>query len=537
MSVIEEPPSHACIVGAGAAGGLIARLLVDAGLRVVLLEAGPWYQDPWRDFAEDELAMRKTQWPESQYTITGTAARAGASGGLGVGGGTLVWTGAAFRLLDHDFTVLSRDGPVAGASVVDWPLGYQEMAPYYDAVEEHIGVAGAVGPWEPSDRKPYPHPPHGYHLHTTVLEAGFKRLGLRPHPGPVAILSRARPGREACCSCGFCVQGCRTGAMYSTATAEIPAALATRRLDLRPNAVALRVLTSADGTSAEAVEYVDTRDGTLRRQPAEVVVVATNTLEVPRLLLNSASPAHPNGLANDSDQVGRHFMAHPGAHCQGVFDHDMNPFEGFVLNHVCCLDYADTRPGSGFIRGFVMESYTVLPGALAASLPGEFWGSRLKNFMRRYRRTAGLFTIGEGLPVAENRVTVEPDRRDRWGMPQGHLHYDWHENDLRLLAAARAKSIEVLRAAGATDVVPQPYAQVHMMGTARMGRDPSSSVADTSGRTHEVENLYVAGGALFPTGAAVNPTLTILALAWRTAEAVARHLGAPSAATETGKTS
>jgi choline dehydrogenase-like flavoprotein len=326
--------------------------------------------------------------------------------------------------------------------------------------------------------------------------------------------------------------------MYSTGTAEIPAALATGRLDLRPNAVALRVLTSADGARAEVVEYVDMRDGILRRQPAEVVVIASNTLEVPRLLLNSASPAHPNGLANGSDQVGRHFMAHPGAHCRGVFDHDMNPFEGFVLNHVCCLDYAYTRPGSGFIRGFVMESFTVLPVALATSLPGDFWGSRLKNFMRGYRRTAGLFTIGEGLPVAENRVTVEPDRRDRWGMPQGHLHYDWHENDRRLLAAARAKSTEVLRAAGATDVVPLSYAQVHMMGTARMGRDPASSVVDTYGRTHEVENLYVAGGPLFPTGAAVNPTLTILALAWRTAEAVARQLGAPRAATAaTRKTS
>jgi len=183
-----------------------------------------------------------------------------------------------------------------------------------------------------------------------------------------------------------------------------------------------------------------------------------------------------------------------------------------------------------------MESFTVLPVAFATSLPGEFWGSRLKNFMRRCRRTAGLFTIGEGLPVAENRVTVEPDCRDRWGMPQGHLHYDWHENDLRLLAAARAKSIEVLQAAGATDVAPQSYAQVHMMGTARMGRDPASSVVDTSGRTHEVENLYIAGGAVFPTGGAVNPTLTILALAWRTAEAVVRHLRPPSAATETENT-
>ena len=204
----------------------------------------------------------------------------------------------------------------------------------------------------------------------------------------------------------------------------------------------------------------------------------------------------------------------------------MKPFEGFVLNHLCCLDFAHTQPDQPFIRGFVMESYTNLPLGRAASLPENPWGAPLRQLMRQYRRTAGLFTICEGLPTPDNRVTVDPERRDQWGRPCLHLHYDWHPNDEQLLAAARNRSVEVLRAAGATEVVPQPYAQVHMMGTARMGADPAASVVDTTGRTHEVDNLYIAGGALFPTGAAVNPTLTILALAWRTAETVAARLGA-----------
>jgi choline dehydrogenase-like flavoprotein len=342
----------------------------------------------------------------------------------------------------------------------------------------------------------------------------------------MAILSQARPGRDACCSCGFCMQGCRTGAMYSTAAAEIPPALETGRLDLRPNAVALRVLTSANGAAAETVEYVDTRDGAWQRQSAGIIILANNTIELPRLLLNSACTQHPAGLANGSGQVGRNFMAHPSAHCVGIFEEEMNPHEGFVLNHLCCLDFARTQPGLPFIRGFVMETSTSLPAGLASGLPGDYWGRRLKRLMRRYRRTAGLFTICEGLPSADNRVTGDPGRRDQWGLPQAHLHYDWHDNDVRLMGWAADKSAEVLRAAGTTEVIRQPQVQVHMMGTARMGRDPGSSVADSAGRTHEVDNLYLAGGALFPTGAAVNPTLTILALAWRTAEAVARRVGA-----------
>jgi choline dehydrogenase-like flavoprotein len=523
--VIEHEPADVCIVGAGAAGGLVARLLVEAGLRVVLLEAGPWYGDVRAAFAEDELGQRRIWWPEQQYVLTGSAARGRVNGGIGVGGGTLVWTGAAFRLFPEDFHVLSADGQLYGASLADWPIGYADLEPYYDAVEAHIGVAGAVSPWDPPGRKPPPLPPHGYHQHTVVLRRGFERLGLRTHPGPMAIASRPLAGREACCYCGFCIQGCRTGAMYSSATAEIPPALATGRLDLRPDSPALHVHTSGDGTRVAAVEYASRADGTRHLQSATAIVVAANTIEVPRLLFNSASAQHPRGLANSSDQVGRNFMSHPGAYCWGLFDEPMNPWEGFVLNHLCCLDYAQTQPDAPYVRGYAMETMTTLPVGAATGAAAHLWGAELKAFMRRYRNLAGLFTICEGVPTPTNRVTVDPAAPDAWGMPGAHLHYDWHPNDVRVVDVAAAKSIAVLRAAGAREAFRQPPTQVHMMGTARMGDDPLASVADSWGETHDVAGLYVAGGALFPTGSSVNPTLTILALAWRTAEAIARRAG------------
>lgn len=518
-------------MGAGAAGGLLCRLLAEAGLHVALLEAGPFYDQPHRQFDEDELRMRKIWWPEAQYRITGTAHRGRLTTGFGVGGGTLVWTGAAFRLFEDDFRVLSKDGEVAGASLVDWPLTYADMEPAYDAVEAHIGLAGVVTPWDAPGRRPPPQPAHGYHRHTTVLKSGFDRLGLRTSPGPVAIASQPLPNREACCACGFCIQGCRTGAMYGTAVAEIPYALATGRTDLRAESEALRIHTSDDGTRAEAVEYVDTSSGERHLQPARAVVVSNNVIETPRLLLNSATSAHPQGLANSSGSLGRNFMSHPGAYCWGVFEQDMNPWEGFVLNHLCCLDFAQTRPGQSYIRGFAMESMTGLPVGIATGFPPRLWGAEHKALMRRYRNLAGFFTICEGLPAAANRVTVEPERLDRWGMPQAHLHYDWHANDRKVLESAFAMSAKVLEAAGAREVLCQPAAQVHMMGSARMGEDAAISVTNKWGRTHDVPNLYIGGGSLFPTGSSVNPTLTILALAWRTAEAIVRDLAIPAEAT------
>jgi choline dehydrogenase-like flavoprotein len=230
-------------------------------------------------------------------------------------------------------------------------------------------------------------------------------------------------------------------------------------------------------------------------------------------------------------------MSHPGAPCWGLFDEPMTPWEGFVLNHLCCLDYAQTHPGVPYIRGFAIETLTPLPVGAATGPAAGLWGAALTALMRQYDHLGGLFTICEGMPTPANRVTVEPALPDGWGLPRAHLHYDWHPNDVRLMDAAAAQSLAVLRAAGAREVWRQAPAQVHMMGTARMGADPRDSVTTADGQTHDVPNLYLAGGALFPTGSSVNPTLTILALAWRTAEHVARGFGRGlQSATEPGTT-
>jgi choline dehydrogenase-like flavoprotein len=261
--------------------------------------------------------------------------------------------------------------------------------------------------------------------------------------------------------------------------------------------------------------------GEVHLQPATYVVVAANPIETPRLLLNSASKTHPNGLANSSDQLGRNLTTHPGAGAWGMFEHDMNPWEGFLINHISCLDYAQTRQEHDFVRGFVMESMTALPVNLVSVIAAGLWGADLKRWMRSYARLGGLFTCCEGLPVASNRVTLDHSSLDRFGLPRGRIHYDWHANDLRLIEQAGATSERVLRAAGAVEVFRQPPSQLHMSGTARMGRDPATSVTDAFGRSHDVPNLFVAGGSLFPTASSVNPTLTILALAWRTAQHIA----------------
>lgn len=484
---------------------------------------GPFFSDPREYFLEDELAGRKVWWPEHQYVQTGDAPR-GLSSGWGVGGGTNVWTGAAFRLFERDFRVLTEDGEQPGASLADWPLTYTDLAPYYDAVEAHIQLAGEPTPWDRSGQPPPPQPAHGYYHHTTVLREGFQRLGFRTAPGPMAIASRPTKRREACCGCGYCVLGCKTGAMYNTAIAEIPPALATGRLDLRDQCVARAISTSMDGTRAEAVEYVDS-SGNSHRQPARAIVAACHTIEIPRLMLASANRQHPRGLANSSDQLGRNSMSHISAHVLGIFPQAMRPWEGFTLNHLCCLDCGERVPGRPFVGGFAMETYTSLPASLAVSSVGGAWGAELKSIMRQYPNMAGLFTIGEGLPASSNRVTIDPEEQDAFGLPRAHLHYDWHPNDLRLQRVAQDTGEAVLLAAGAVRALRQPTVQVHPLGTARMGTDPATSVANADGRTHDVPNLYLAGGALFPTGSSVNPTLTILALAWKTAVAIADTFG------------
>lgn len=522
QGAIVDPPCQVAIVGMGPAGGLVARLLAEAGLEVTGLEMGPWRDA--RTFSSNEWEMRELWWPEWEYRLTGSAARGRVNSGLGVGGGGLVWTGAAWRLFPHDFRVRSEEGDIPGALLADWPITYDELSPYYTAVEQHIGVAGVRGPFDPPGLPPLPFPPHPYHRHTEILQEGFNRLGLRTQPGSVAILPQSWLGREACNGCGYCIQGCHNGAMYSS-LAELPAALESGHFHLRTRVKVTRLLLDPSGRRVQALALVDLSTGERHLCPVELVVVAANPIETARLLLASAHPRHPLGLANQSGLVGRCLTVHPGPHVWGVFPEIVEPEAGFVLNHLACFEFSRATDSDPYRRGFILESLTGLPAGVATGPLAALWGEPLMAAMRRYRHMAGLFVLCEGLPQRQNGVYLLDSAPDPFRLPPLRVHYDWHPNDLAMIARAQAVASSVLKAAGAATLYLQTPVQVHMMGTARMGRDPADSVADSTGRTHTVENLYLAGGSLFPTGSSVNPTLTILALAWRTAEAIAHAAG------------
>ena len=511
-----------CIIGVGAAGGIIAQELCKAGLQVVGLDAGPWYKEPGKDFKNSEVEMLKLIWDQQQYTSSGNAYKGSPQFGFGVGGGTLHWTAASWRFFPEDFRVKSIDGAPAGTSVEDWPISYEELAPYYEKAEKEMGVAGRPYPWG-APRGDFPMPPHGYFGTSLILKRGCDALGIRTAPGPVAINSVPYEGRSPCYYDQFCIQGCAPLAKFSTLYVHVPKALATKKFDLRPNSHAIRLNTDRAGKKVESVTYIDAK-GARRTQRARIFVLATNSYEVPRLLLLSANSKHPHGLANSSDQVGRNLMFHPSPWYLARFKEITDFDKGYPIGNIMTLDFYGTKRENPFIRGFSLQDFHLTPVLLTITHFVPFWGKRLKEVMREYRRLAGIFPLGDGLPVPTNRVTLSKEKKDRFGLPGGHIHYDWHSNDLKMVEAIKKKCEEILKAAGAEEIYPPGIiSEIHAMGSFRMGNDPARSVANSYGQTHDVPNLFLGGAGLFVTGGALNPTLTLSALAYRTSEYIVKE--------------
>lgn len=497
------------IVGVGSAGGVLLQRLARAGFNVVGLEAGPFWNTE-RDWVSDEAGSHELYWEDPRVTGGTDPLALGANNcGRGVGGGSVHWAAFTPRLHPSDFEIYTRDG--VGA---DWPITYEEIRPYYEQLEREMPVAGpAYYPWGHPHGYPYgPHPMGGV---GNALIRGCSALDIPVSiGGPVAILSGSHGDRPHCIYRGFCIQGCKVGAKASTLITHVPDAL-HRGAEIRDYSMASRVSVGRD-RRVNGVHYFD-REGREHFQRAKAVILCGYAIETPRLLLNSACPGFENGLANSSDTVGRYLMAQAGTVVLGRFDQLVRMYKAPPA-HALTEEFYETDPKNDFARGFAIQTVGPLPIAFAHQMVAakKAWGWGLRREMMDYNHWASFGLLGEILPWPENRVTLA-EEKDRFGLPIAHVSFNLHDNDHRLIKAATKKTTEVMQAAGATEVAHEArYA--HLVGAARMGADPRTSVVDKFGRSHDIPNLFICDGSIMPTQGSANPGLTIQALAARTAD-------------------
>lgn len=508
------------VIGAGAAGAVLAHELTADGKSVLMLEAGSEYRDHSSQFIENELAMWERTWDNGAYTWSGDGFTGAPNLGYGVGGGTLVWTSISLRFFSRDFRMRSIFGPIEGANIEDWPIDLQDLESYYSKAESQMGVSGGMTPWHAPSQGLPPNPSFGYYRSSAILQQGMDKLGIRCAPGAVAVNSQQYDGRETCLHCGFCRSGCRIDAKYQADKTLLDRARQTGLLEIRSLAVATKIELGRSPHRAKGVHYLDKNSGVLHFVRGKIIVLANNPIEIPRLLLNSACESHPYGLGNRHDQVGRNFFCHPSLIGVGVTEQCINGSAGYSMGNIVSLDFCTPPPNSGHVGGFSFQSLNGAgAGVLAVDPYRHLWGRALKSAMTNYNNSVFFIAFCEGLPVRSNRVTVNQNNLDKYGQPKAHIHYQLHDLDKSAFAAALSKSRAIAQATGAHEVhiTDTPF-EAHPAGTMRMGHSPTASATNQYGRLHDLHNVFVAGSALFPTGSSVNPTLTLHALALRTAE-------------------
>jgi len=354
------------------------------------------------------------------------------------------------------------------------------------------------------------------------MYAGAKRLGLKDvSTGRHAINSLPYDGRPASIQDGFTVTGDKHGARWSALNVEVPRALATGRLDLRPGCRAV-LIEHDDAGRASAVVYVDA-DGVRQRQSARVVVVSGNCVESSRLLLHSKSARFPEGLANGWGHVGRHYLRHVAQTVWSIFEKPVHMYRGELMAGLVG-DFVRHAPERGFAGGYYIELNAMGLPTTAAFLDPGWWGRDFASVIEQYANMAGLFMTGEDMPQPGNRITLSDSEVDGFGVPVANIHYDDHPNDLRMRNHGYRMMSSIHKAAGAIrSIEAPPYPASHNLGSNRMSAAPEDGVVDGWGRAHEMPNLFVCDGSQFATGGACNPTLTIVALAIRQAEFIARR--------------
>ena len=505
------------IVGSGAGGGTLGNELAQKGVKVVILEAGPRIEN--QDFVNDEWeSFSQLAWTDVR-TTSGSWRVAKDFSGLpawivkAVGGSTTHWAGASLRLQEHEFRARTVYGDIKGATLLDWPLTLQELDPWYAKAEDRMGVTRTNGIEGLPGNNNY-----------KVLEKGAKALGYQQvSTGRMAINPVARDGRSGCQQAGFCFQGCKFGAKWSTLYAEIPKGEATGKLEVRPSSHVVRIEHDAAGKVSEVV-YAD-KSGTLQRQKARIVALAGNSIESPRVLLNSASAKFPDGLANSSGEVGRNYMRHMTGSVYAVFDKPVRMWRGTTMAGIV-QDEAKHKPERGFIGGYELETLSLGLPFMAAFLDPGAWGREFTTALDSYENMAGMWIVGEDMPQASNRVTLSA-AKDAYGMPVANVHFDDHPNDVAMRGHAYKQGRAIYDAVGATRTFPTtPYPSTHNLGTNRMSADARDGVVNKWGQSHDIPNLFISDGSQFTTGGAENPTLTIVALALRQADYIAQQMSA-----------
>jgi len=499
------------IVGTGAGGGTLACRLAEMGFSVVAFDVGPWWR-PLEDFASDETHQQKLYWTDERICDGADPLVLGANNsGRSVGGSTVHFAMVSLRFRPAWFKARTLLG-----YGVDWPLDWREMWRYYGEVEQALKISGPVNyPWGPK-RPRYPYRPHELNAAATVLAKGAEAMGIAWAPTPLATVSAPRGNSPPCVYRGFCVSGCSTNAKQSALITWIPRAVRAGA-EIRDLAMVGRIETDAASGRVSGVHYH--REGHWRFQKARNVVVAGYAIETPRLLLNSASARHPDGLANGSGLVGKNLMVQSNQAVFGTLDEEVRWYKGppslAITEH---WNYADQ--GKDFFGGYCYMSQGALPVAWSGILAGRgLWGEKLRQEMENYNHQAGLKIVGEVLPDERNRVTLAAEK-DRFGLPVARVTFSYGENDRKLIRHALGFMRQSLEAAGAREVWDQEDDTCHLNGTARMGNDARSSVVDADCRSWDVPNLWVCDGSVFPTVGGVNPSLTIQAIACRTADRI-----------------
>jgi choline dehydrogenase-like flavoprotein len=516
------------VIGSGAAGAALSWRLAELGARVTCLEQGDWV-DPG-SFASAKATYEShflrgdfhfnpnvRARPEDYPVATGGEDPPNIMMFNAVGGTTIHWQAHFPRFHPSDFRVRTLDGVTD-----DWPITYEDLAPYYDLNDRMMGVSGVAGdpanpPRSPRQTRPLPLGRLG-----NTLVTGFENLGWHWWVSDQAIISEPYDGRPPCQLHGKCMFGCPIGAKASTDRTYWPKAIA-KGASLKTWARVREITVNARGRAQGALYY--NRDGSLTEERARVVVICCNGIGTPRLLLNSKSGMFPDGLANSEGLVGKNFMIHPARFIKGVFAEELDGHIGPMGNPLYSQEFYETDASRGFVRGYMLVAErTFGPLFHAFSVP---WGTEHHRTMRRrFPHSAGVTVVADDLPEDDNRVELDRQLTDSSGIPAARATYSLSDNSKAMLDHGAARARELLEAAGAVEVIDPGNANMaHLMGTARMGNDRRMSVVDAWNRAHDVPNLFIVDGSSFTTGSGVNPTSTIGALALRAADGIWERRG------------
>ena len=529
------------VIGSGAGGGIMAKQLSVAGFSVVVLEQGGWgkygreqeyNKDEWLqlNLSDDDRLMSDPLRQRNTFRRTDKEKAVAGSHSYGcvIGGGTVTYGSSSWRHLPYEFREVSSDPTIpSGTGMADWPITYEELEPYYTQAEWEMGISGkrVNSPFLAPMSKDYPLPPVPLKSSGALLQTAAARLGLTAVPGPLAIITKPYMGRAACVNCGICSgYGCQVRARSSSAVTMLPLAEKTGRCEIRVKSY-VREITVDGAGRVTGVVYFDAQKREVR-QRAKAVVLSANGSESARLLLMSKSARFPDGLANSSGVVGRNLMMGNTVSANALFEHPLNEYKG-VISGAAIVDYVPSDAKRGFYGGGRMTArgyQTPLDLGLNGLSPeAPRWGEGYKKALREeanHRMTITSFVTQ--MPLATNRVDLDPDVKDEWGLPAMRITSASHPDDIRNMEFFRTKAIEILQAAGAGKVWAPPVSDTrggaHNRGTCRMGNDPKTSVIDKNHKAHDVPNLFIVDGSVLVTGGRNHPTMTIQALAFRAAE-------------------